>query len=878
MIGSPGFEVFAVLAGFVTAQAPLTGTVVDARGKVVSGAEVVLTAGMTREGTVPIIAGTRSDDAGHFSIARQKLQSRPQIGAMGTIWALKPGLGLGVVDLLRNDRPATVHRVVLEVAAARMITLRNAEGKPLAGVRVAPRLVETERTRYEGVLIPDAWLDRLSVVTDARGMAPLPCLTRFLDLRTISVTRPGIARRMLPIPYAKGKDDVTLSLAAPAPLSGRIRTVTGEVPANAAITIWSRCEMAAGGSRTVKGLPEPVWFEPGPIRMSPDGTFESPEALLKGTTYRVAVRCEGFVPALSDWVKLDGGTGSEIAVTLRPLVKVQGRVIDRQGQPVAGAQVAQAGGGPEGVTDPTGRFVLERARPGKTFLITSKDGFRLHGLAIDGDAGKPIELTLTRESEPADSPMATLPAPISLEESRKLARKLLEPLVREVRTKGDDGARLWLLRIERWLDPPGLLEAIEKTKFHRATTADYLKGEAALGLVAADPEEAVAVAETISDPAYKTGTLVDLVDALPPSELETKRAFLDRATAQARLASLSSNKLFQMGEVAERWLELGEKDKALAWYADGKTLVDALPPAKRTDAGSFLAHLVRVDPKSPLDLIKGVGTDRWNQRILANIISRLAIEHPAEAEQALHLLHEPLWREIAGWRVCRRLARVASDRARRIAAAFPSPRARAYAWTFLADGLVGVDPAAARAALDRAIHELDDVVVVEPSGSREPTPAASILPLCERIAPDRVSEIFWRAVAEQPAGDDPRDDFGSDQSLIDDALLLSRYDRTVAATLFAPVAAFLRCAPLRGEQELTPSMVLALASIDPRHAVSVIEGLPRPSSLDINDPTNWAIQTLAEHLALPPDRRWLSIWRFHAGCGIAMFEEVYRDL
>jgi hypothetical protein len=73
-------------------------------------------------------------------------------------------------------------------------------------------------------------------------------------------------------------------------------------------------------------------------------------------------------------------------------------------------------------------------------------------------------------------------------------------------------------------------------------------------------------------------------------------------------------------------------------------------------------------------------------------------------------------------------------------------------------------------------------------------------------------------------------------------------------------------------------MVLALACIDPRNAAAVIERLPRSSSLDINEPTNWAIQTLAEHLALPPDRRWLIIWRFHAGCGIAMFEELYRDL
>ena len=185
-----------------------------------------------------------------------------------------------------------------------------------------------------------------------------------------------------------------------------------------------------------------------------------------------------------------------------------------------------------------------------------------------------------------------------------------------------------------------------------------------------------------------------------------------------------------MGEVAEHWLELGEKDKALALFAEGRSLVEALPPAKRTDAGSFLAHLARVDPKTPVELIKGVGPDRWNQRTLANIAIRAALEHPAEAEQVLHLLHEPLWRQLAGWRVCRRLARSDPDRAKRIAAGFANAADRAYAWTFLADGLAGSDPASARAALDQALHELDNNPAHAPSQSWDPSPSASILPLC----------------------------------------------------------------------------------------------------------------------------------------------------
>ena len=155
----------------------------------------------------------------------------------------------------------------------------------------------------------------------------------------------------------------------------------------------------------------------------------------------------------------------------------------------------------------------------------------------------------------------------------------------------------------------------------------------------------------------------------------------------------------------------------------------------------------------------------------------------------------------------------------------------------------------------------------------------SILPLVERIAPDRVEEVFWRAVALHPAGDDPRDDLGHGHRMIDESLLLARYDRTVAATLFEPVDAYVRSLPRRGDgNDLNPSIILALGGLDARRAVEVVEHLPRARSLSINDPTNWARQTLADHLAMPPEWRWMRIWRFHAGCGIAMFENHYRDL
>jgi hypothetical protein len=872
-----------LVSALLAVQGPILGQVVDAQGKPVAGAEVALTAGMSREGTVEVVAAIQGDEAGRFSIKSDGLP-RPDLALQGILWAFKYGaeLALGTDDLLRNDRTDQVHRIVLEAPKPRKVALRDDAGRPLAGARVAPRLVQTEQGRYQGLLIPDLWLDRLAATTDAQGVAHLAALGRQVDLRTVFVAVPGRTRQIMALPYAAGREDVTLTLAAAGRLTGRVEIPGGPsfTPDAAATTVqvWARCESPIGKGRTLVLVPEPVTFEAGPVRVSADGRFETPLALPRNATYRVDVRGLGLAPAVSSWVRLAGKEAAIPPVVARPLRTIQGRVLDRQGQPIQGVLVVQAGGGPSARTDHAGRFKLAGCQPCPSFLVGTKRGFRCQGVAA-GESTPSLTLVLRRADEPHEPPVATLPPPVPLDESRDLARRVLAPALAAALKAGDDGAKLWLLRGFRWLDPVELLEHAEKGRFTRGSTSDFLRGEAALGLVARDPEEAVAVAETIADPANKAGTLVDLVDALSASELPRRLALLERAAAQVRAAKLGSNKFFQTGEVAERYLELGQEKQARQLFDEGRALIEALPSEKRTDAGSFLAHLARLDATSPVTLLKNVGPDRWNQRMLANVASRLAFAFPAEAEHAWELLHETTWRRDAGFRICRRLARRDPDRARRLASRFPDPTERAYAWTFLADGLREIDPTAAREALDHAIEEIDALSPREMLDSWDPGPAASILPLVERISPDRVADVFWRAVAHHAGLDDPRRDLGRDQDPIDEVLLLSRYNRDVAATLFAPLDAYLRSASLRGgANDLTTSTILALACIDPRRAVEAVESLPSPRSPDINDPVSWARCQLGELLAMPADRRWLRLWRFHAGCGIAMFEEVYRDL
>ena len=237
----------AILAVLMTTRFPLTGEVVDGRGKPVSGVEVALAFGLTGAGSVPILATTTTDEAGRFHLARLSNQQLAGIDATGTLWALKSGLGLGMVDLLRNDRREQVHRIVLEPEAPRRITLVDAGGNPIAGARVAPRLVQTEKTSYLGIRIPDDWLERLSAVTDGGGEATLRGLSRLVDLRSVRVTIPGRGTHVLMIPYSRGKEDVTLSVprtpdwrrrsSMPRVYRSRVR---GSISGPAAACLWRK--------------------------------------------------------------------------------------------------------------------------------------------------------------------------------------------------------------------------------------------------------------------------------------------------------------------------------------------------------------------------------------------------------------------------------------------------------------------------------------------------------------------------------------------------------------------------------------------------------------------------------------------------------------
>ena len=217
----------------------------------------------------------------------------------------------------------------------------------------------------------------------------------------------------------------------------------------------------------------------------------------------------------------------------------------------------------------------------------------MHGQLIKATDAN-VTAQLTRESEPPAQAMKTLPALISIEESRALARRLLEPCLK-VLAEADDPMKGRFLEALVPADPAGVLEKLTRLKFTNEDWRFLLLGEIVEVLAETDQEEAASVAELIPDPATKSAALVQLSDRVPESQRERKLALLDRALEQARIAADGNDRLKQMGEVALRLCELGQIDKAKTVFAEGLKIAAGLTDKTDFKRGIFAARLARVD-------------------------------------------------------------------------------------------------------------------------------------------------------------------------------------------------------------------------------------------------------------------------------------------
>ena len=190
--------------------------------------------------------------------------------------------------------------------------------------------------------MPGSLAAPLAVNTGQDGTATIAFLRGKDQLTLARVTAEAIGAQELPVteePHERSAASTfVIKLKKTSRLSGRIVDPAGHGVAGQTVEIWSR------GTRS---LPSPVGFKNGPLPTGPDGTFQTPANLLIGSSYRVAVREPGKEPIISDFFPITEEPVTILPLELRSLRTISGRVVDRQGNPVANVEVFQSGDGPK---------------------------------------------------------------------------------------------------------------------------------------------------------------------------------------------------------------------------------------------------------------------------------------------------------------------------------------------------------------------------------------------------------------------------------------------------------------------------------------------------------------------------------------------------
>ena len=362
---------------------------------------------------------------GQFRLAVPALQRLPTFRAH--VWAFRPGLAFGGHWFDELSKPLVLQKPVLKT-----MKIEGPDGQPVVGARIAPRVIWFAAGGTPAS-VPESLAEPRAVTTGPDGKATLDYLATGDRLVAVRVTADSIGTQDFQLVERPALDrqgaEITIRLKPTSRLTGRVRTRAGEPVAGQTVEVWFR-----GGSWLE---PNPVGFKNGPIRTRADGSFQTPDNLLVGSPYRLVVRAPGKETILSDWITIGEKPRVLLPMIQRPLRTVSGRVVDRQGKPLAGIEVFQSGDGPERTSTKTGadgRFALGGFREGSVFVFARGDGFRFFGRLVK-PGERDITLELTRTSERPTHEMRMLPDVIPLEESRALARRILEPYLEDLEQK-----------------------------------------------------------------------------------------------------------------------------------------------------------------------------------------------------------------------------------------------------------------------------------------------------------------------------------------------------------------------------------------------------------------------------------------------------------
>lgn len=869
----------------------VAGRVVDAKQRPVVGAELWVSTiefGGPGKDAKP---RTTSDGEGRFRLTLPPAKHARGADLPWAVWAMHPEHAVGGRLVTRQslakakDEPLVMRLAERRDSAVRVLRF---SGEAAAGARVIPLYVrvepasgaETRNPQNAAFQLPEILAERLAATTGPDGRGKVAGIAPG-DLNTVVYEVEGAGRQR----SAATPDSEGISVFTVAPvgrLAGRITVADPNTLQGARLFVFSR--PAGGGPSASTGSAELV----------PDasGRFEA-QALAVGELYVTVKLAENaraeFVIPKNKSIVADRLTEITITEKNQPSVATRalsGRVLDTKGNPIVGATVFQSGDAPERTettTNADGRFSLPGVAQASTFVFARAKGFRFAGHAVPAGATE-LTFKLTREDERPAETMRSLAPAATPEQESAAAHRLIDAYATKSLEKGDTNDKVRVLEVLARVDPARTLELTEGNTLTEPFLKAMIRQRVAAAMVESAPDEATAIAESIDDPAGRTLALFKVVEALPAIEKAKKQEILDRALVSAKAAREPTGiRMLLTAEVAEKWLDMGLTEKGTALLReiqpDAEQLPDAAWPAYAK--GVFAEELCQVDLDAALKLTKGLSDAFEYDRHHGNIAHELAAKDPAAAERVLGMVKQPYQQDDYTVRVVYRMAPVDLARARRLAATPVNPVMRGYALGVGALGLANAKKTDdARALLREAMEALGTVGGYAESPTRHPADRIStcvaLAAVAEHVDPDVVAEMVWRALSLRYPRTTGPSGFASDHCDLRAALLLARYDRSIARALVER-----HIDPEGPQQTLSGDGGLgfvAAAMVDPAWAVELVERLPDDADQGVRNAKNSARLAVAAALARHGEARWKYLQNKYAYLWVVDTEDLGHDL
>lgn len=690
----------------------------------------------------------------------------------------------------------------------------------------------------------------------------------------------------------------SLSLAGgieAAALKGRVVDSTGKPLAGAEVRVWQKLP-ARDGQRISD---QQTTFDGRDVMVTDDdGRFATPNVLVGEAFARIVVEAGGMLAGRSGWIEIgkDAKRATIAApdIVLKRLTAVVGKVVDRQGQPIAGVIVFNSGDGNEradAVTGQNGEFLLGGVPDGPVFLFAEKPGYRFTGLHLPSSERNAL-FTLFRVDEAVEA-VATLPPMLSDDEQTALARKLLDGWLEKAKESGSGGFAALCSLAE--IDPLDAYNRAREMEIPRARLRRFLelvilsKCVERRDLVSWD--ELRTLIESSEDPSWHSSAFVWAAQRMDISEDMRRREWLAQGLLHARRINDPAERAQSLVVVAAGLFDVGDGQQANEVMSEAEKLAEQLPEFDRESQQTFrmlALNLAKHDPDRAMAWLEKIKSDYSYINDGGDLAVKLLPEHPAAAEETWDRTTKRLdgdWqrchmgeRGLQLANLCYRLAGSDRQRAERIARDTQVQPLRVRGLAAVALRLADSDPDVARKLLESIVRdelprpEVDDDF--DPFGFRSiaaPLTAAWLLPIAERIDPRLGRECFWRSLALRAARP-RRGQLNDEAAEIDISLtmMLSRYDRDIARALLKPLVARMPELEPPAASQLQPrhamavemncrslqrTIVSAAVHVDPRWAIQIFDKISQPEPLSSGN-FYYVVEALVNTLSRQGANRW----------------------